>query len=101
MLARKYIHPAWYAFSDFITASITWAAFFFIRKKILGDPFTTDYKLWLGIIFIPAGWLLLYGLVGSYNSVYKKSRLSEYTNVFICSLIGCFVLFFVFLLDDV
>lgn len=98
---RKYIHPFWYAFSDFITASLAWGIFFFTRKRLLDETYTTDRNFWLGIIFIPMGWLLLYGLIGSYNSIYKKSRLTEYTNTFICSIIGCIVLFFVFLLDDV
>ncbi|MDP9230550.1 MAG: sugar transferase, partial [Bacteroidota bacterium] len=56
---------------------------------------------WLGIIFIPLGWLTLYTLVGTYQSLYKKSRLLEFTATFVCSLIGCVVLFFLFILDDV
>ncbi|MGE5518421.1 MAG: sugar transferase [Candidatus Dadabacteria bacterium] len=98
---RKYISPFWYAVADFITAAIAWAAFYFLRKKILGEEFSTDYKLWLGILFIPVGWLMLYGIVGSYKSIYKKSRLTEFTNAFICSIIGCMALFFLFILDDV
>jgi polysaccharide biosynthesis protein PslA len=101
MLLRKYISPVWYAVIDFFTAALAWAAFYFLRKKILGEPFSIDYKLWLGIVFIPAGWLLLYGIVGSYKSIYKKSRLTEFTNAFVCSIIGCMILFFLFILDDV
>lgn len=67
----------------------------------LGQPLQVNEKFWLGIIIIPLSWLVLYALVGSYNSVYKKSRLTEFTKTFICSLLGCVVLFFVFLLDDV
>jgi exopolysaccharide biosynthesis polyprenyl glycosylphosphotransferase len=40
-------------------------------------------------------------LVGAYRLLYKKSRLFEFTSTFVCSLIGCFVLFFALLLDDV
>jgi exopolysaccharide biosynthesis polyprenyl glycosylphosphotransferase len=100
MALKKYIHPAWYALTDYITAAIGWGLFFFIRKKILGEPFEAGYKLWLGIIFIPLGWLILYALVGSYHSIYKKSRLTEATKTFVCSFIGCIFLFFIFLLDD-
>jgi len=100
MALKKYIHPAWYALTDYITAAIGWGLFFFIRKKILGESFEADYKLWLGIIFIPLGWLILYALVGSYHSIYKKSRLTEATKTFVCSFIGCIFLFFIFLLDD-
>jgi len=100
MLLRKYIHSFWYAVADYITASAAWALFYFLRKSILDEPFTIDYKFWLGIVFIPVGWLILYGLIGSYHSVYKKSRLTEITNTFICSILGCTVLFFLFLIDD-
>lgn len=77
-----------------------WASFYFVRKWLLSEPYTVNYKFWLGVLFIPAGWLILYGLIGSYQSLYKKSRLSEVTNAFVCALIGCTVLFFLFLIDD-
>jgi exopolysaccharide biosynthesis polyprenyl glycosylphosphotransferase len=101
MLLKKNIHPFWYALVDYLTAAIAWALFYFLRKRILGEAFTVDHKFWLGVFFIPFGWLVLYALVGSYHSVYKKSRLTEFTKTFICSMIGCTVLFFLFLLDDV
>jgi exopolysaccharide biosynthesis polyprenyl glycosylphosphotransferase len=101
MLIKKYIHPFWYAFSDYLTAAVAWTLFFFVRKLLLGQVFMTDIKLWLGMIFIPFGWLILYALVGSYNSVYKKSRLAEITKAFVCTAVGGIVLFFLFLLDDV
>jgi exopolysaccharide biosynthesis polyprenyl glycosylphosphotransferase len=101
MSLKKNIHPFWYAFVDYIMAALAWALFYFVRKSILSEPFTTGPKFWLGVVFIPFGWLTLYGLVGSYNSIYKKSRLTEFTKTFICSTIGCIVLFFLFLLDDV
>ncbi|MFN8291957.1 MAG: sugar transferase [Chitinophagaceae bacterium] len=106
MKAGQKIFIAWYALLDFITASLAWGLFFFIRRGLLHQPVTengslqTDTKFWLGIVFIPAGWLILYTLVGAYHSLYKKSRLYEFTSTFICSLIGCTVLFFAFLLDD-
>ncbi len=101
MPAKRYIHPFWYALTDYFTAAIAWVVFYFARKMILNQQMEVDEKFWLGIIFIPLSWLILYALVGSYNSVYKKSRLTEFTKTFICSLLGCVVLFFVFLLDDV
>jgi exopolysaccharide biosynthesis polyprenyl glycosylphosphotransferase len=100
MTPKNYIPSYWYAVADYIAAAIAWASFYFVRKAILGEVFNIDYKFWLGVFCIPAGWLVLYGLIGSYHSVYKKSRLSEITKAFICSLLGCIVLFFLFLLDD-
>lgn len=107
MVPGRKISIAWYAVTDFLTASLAWALFFFIRREILDQPvlengvLMTDTRFWLGIVFIPLGWLILYTIAGSYHSLYKKSRLFEFTSTFICSLIGCTVLFFALLIDDV
>ena len=45
--------------------------------------------------------MILFTLAGSYHSLYKKSRLFEFTVTFVCALLGSVVLFFAFLLDDV
>lgn len=100
MLVKKHIHPFWYAATDYVTTAIAWMLFYFFRKQLSHQPFSTDQKLWLGVFFIPVGWLILYALVGSYTSVYKKSRISELTNTFVCTAFGCIILFFIFLLDD-
>lgn len=100
MVPKKYIHPAWYAAADYAGTALAWGLFYFARKALLNEPYSINHKFWLGVVFIPVGWLVLYALIGSYESVYKKSRLSEITNVVVCSLIGCTVLFFLFLIDD-
>ena len=101
MLIKKYINSYWYAIIDFLSAALAWTIFFFVRKKILHQAYSVDYKFWLGIIIIPICWLILYGLLGSYNSLYRKSRLTEVMNTLVCSLLGCIFLFFMVLLDDV
>jgi polysaccharide biosynthesis protein PslA len=101
MALKKYIHPYWYTIADYITAAIAWMIFYFLRKLLLDQPLQTDQKFWSGVLLIPLGWLLIYSLVGNYNSIYKKSRLAEFTTTFICAILGCFILFFLFLLDDV
>lgn len=95
MTPKNYIPSYWYAVADYMAAAIAWALFYFVRKAILSEAFSIDYKFWIGVVFIPAGWLVLYGLIGTYHSVYKKSRLSEITKAFICAVIGCTVLFFI------
>jgi polysaccharide biosynthesis protein PslA len=105
MPARKnQISSFWYAVADYFTAALAWAAFYFTRKALLHQPLefsnTMFGKFWLGVIFIPFGWLILFTIVGSYHSVYKKSRLGEFTTTFICTIIGCIALFFLFTLDD-
>jgi exopolysaccharide biosynthesis polyprenyl glycosylphosphotransferase len=106
MGSGKKISIAWYAVVDFISAALAWACFFFFRRWYLHQPVTVngqllfDNNFWLGITLIPVGWLILYTVVGTYKKLYKKSRLFEFTSTFVCSIIGCIVLFFAFLLDD-
>lgn len=106
MRSNKPIPVAWYAVADYFAAASAWAIFYFIRKWLLNENIEVagqlqiNNKFWLGVIFIPVGWLMLYTLVGTYHSLYKKSRLQEFTVTFICSLLGTIVLFFLFLLDD-
>ncbi len=101
MRNQRHISPAWYCIADYVAAVTAWALFYFIRKRILQEPLFVDFKFWLGVFFIPAGWIILFALVGSYHSIYKKSRLTEFTKTFLCCLTGCIILFFLFLLDDV
>lgn len=107
MHSGRQISIAWYAVIDFITAALAWALFFFVRKWLLHETIAysgqlqINSKFWLGVTFIPIGWIILYSLVGSYRSLYKKSRLFEFTSTFVCSLIGSIVLFFLLILDDV
>ena len=81
-------------------ASIAWATFFFLRKYYLHEVYSVGVKFFMGILVIPFGWLVLFHLLGSYTSVYQKSRLSEFFNTLGCCLAGCIILFFLFLLDD-
>jgi exopolysaccharide biosynthesis polyprenyl glycosylphosphotransferase len=106
MMYKRFIHPVWYAVTDYGTTALAWALFFIFRKIWLQETVSvgllaTDVKFWMGLLLIPLGWLSLYTIMGSYLAIYKKSRLAEFTNTFIGCAIGCVVLFFVFLLDDV
>lgn len=107
MKQTKPIHIAWYVLSDFFTASLAWGIMYFLRKYYLGlavsvdGQLTIDDNFWLGISLVPVGWLILYTLVGSYRSLYKKSKLQEFTTAFICSLIGCAFLYFTIILNDI
>jgi len=107
MKQTKPIHIAWYVVSDFFTASLAWGIMYFLRKYFLGltvredGGLAVDDNFWLGITLVPVGWLILYTLVGSYRSLYKKSSLQEITTVFICSLIGTAFLYFTIILNDI
>jgi exopolysaccharide biosynthesis polyprenyl glycosylphosphotransferase len=103
---KKYIHPVWYAISDYVAALLTWVLFYKVRESLLpSEVFTANfsldnYMLWAAIFLIPFAWLAIYLLIGSYQSIYKKSRFVEFTNTFLVSMIGCFGLFFLIVLDD-
>jgi exopolysaccharide biosynthesis polyprenyl glycosylphosphotransferase len=107
MKSAQKIPAAAYVLMDLFTNALAWALFFFVRKWILRETeadngeLVVNNRFWLGVIFIPLGWLMLYTLVGSYKHLYKKSRLFELTSTFLCSLIGSLLLFFLFVLDDV
>jgi len=107
MSSGKQISIVWYVMIDYIMSILAWAVFYVIRKELIKEPITdlrqllVDDIFWLGIVFIPLGWLILFALVGSYHSLYKKSRLFEFTITLVCTLIGSVILFFVILIDDV
>lgn len=103
MSAGKKISIIWYIVSDYLAASISWLLFYFFRSDLLNDKgaYPISYLSWILIFFIvPAGWFALYSLAGSYNSLYKKSRLAEFTVTFVCSVLGILILFMVFVRND-
>jgi exopolysaccharide biosynthesis polyprenyl glycosylphosphotransferase len=97
-----------YLFLDWLAAFLAWFLFYIFRKQAEDADFYEffevifdDPNFWIGIIFIPLGWVLLYTMVGTYRKVYRKSRLNELGQTIIITLIGVTVIFFVAILDDV
>ncbi|MBS1932812.1 MAG: sugar transferase, partial [Bacteroidetes bacterium] len=89
-----------------VAAVLAWMVMYFSRRLLLdeviffnGSIFLND-RFWLGIALIPPCWLMFYAIVGSYKSLYKKSRLAEFTITFVCSLIGCTIVFFAIVIND-
>lgn len=103
---QRPIHSAWYLLSDYLAAVMGWILFYFARRYFLHERIIVDHKIflndrfWLGIIFIPIGWVMFYSITGAYNSLYRKSRLSEFSSTFLCTLIGCTVVFFALVIND-
>jgi polysaccharide biosynthesis protein PslA len=100
------INILWYLLSDYLTALVASIIFHFSRRLLLSEPIVVNHQLlltnrfWLGTITIPICWLILYAMVGSYTSLYKKSRLNELTNTFIYSITGCTIIFFTIVIND-
>lgn len=55
---------------------------------------------YLGLVLYVGGWLSIHFLSGAYDSLYQKSRLTEFIRTFSTSLIGCLVLLFFFILKN-
>jgi exopolysaccharide biosynthesis polyprenyl glycosylphosphotransferase len=102
MQAGRKITPALYALVDFVTAILAWILFSYWRRHLLEEPVYSGSLLRTGAtaVAVSAGWLLLYAATGSYHTIYKKSRLAEFTKTAICTIIGAVVLFFLAVLND-
>ncbi|MDZ4796039.1 MAG: sugar transferase [Bacteroidota bacterium] len=103
MQSGKKIAVGWYATMDYLTAAISWLCFYFFRSTMLHDSgaYPISPESWLYILLIvPAAWLALYTVAGTYNHLYKKSRLAEFTLTFVCTVLGSIALFIIFVLND-
>jgi exopolysaccharide biosynthesis polyprenyl glycosylphosphotransferase len=106
MPSHKKVHIGWYVFSDYLAAAIGWILFSIVRKELLRESFyrgkhlDMNSRFLLAIGLLPLIWVVFYFLVGSYRTLYKKSRLNELSTAFFCSLTGCTVIFFVIILND-
>ncbi len=96
-----------YVFLDLLSAAIAWSLFFFFRKYSF-DVYTFselehifhDRNFFIGIAVVPVFWLLLYAMIGTYRRIYRKSRLKEFGQTLLITLIGVTFIFFVLILDD-
>lgn len=93
---------------DYLTAAIAWIAFWAYRQHLLGQVgFFHALRLllprdYLMAIVIPAGWLLLYLLSGTYFDLYRKSRLNEINRTLISCILGSIAIsLFIFANDAV
>ena len=96
-----------YIILDAVSAMTAWALLFVFRKVGLEElrppelqVVFADDNFWRGIVIVPLGWLALYTIQGTYKNVLRKSRLKEFQQTLVASLIGVVVLFFALMLDD-
>lgn len=93
MAIRNKISLRWYIFTDYITAVCSWLLLWLsIKHFITAEANHIFLFSWIAdIIIIPVCWLLLYLLAGTYQNLYKKSRLEEFSLTVISTLIGSVV----------
>ncbi len=96
-----------YLVADFLSAAIAWTLFFVYRKysfdtelEHLYDSVVNDPNFFYGVILIPLAWIVFYFILGSYNRIYRKSRIRELGLTFVSSIIGVSIIFFTLILDD-
>lgn len=96
-----------YIVADMLTAAIAWTLFFIYRKynidrDIIQFPsqIFNDQKLYYGIVIVSFFWLFLYSITGTYNKIFRKSRLKELSQTLLISFIGVLIIFFILILDD-
>ncbi|NOZ45450.1 MAG: sugar transferase [Chlorobi bacterium] len=96
-----------YLVFDFLSSAIAWTLFFIFRKYYfeinkLGLQLSViiDDKYFFGLAIIPVCWLLLYYITGQYKDVFRKSRLKEFGQTLLITIIGVLFIFFVLILDD-
>ncbi len=104
---NKNLQTAKYVLSDLFASAAAWTLFFIFRKKSIDNgtfedmnSVFTDANLYAGLIFVPLMWLILYYLQGTYQNVYRKSRLKELGQTITISICGVIIIFFTLLLDD-
>ena len=105
---NKKIQVAKYVIVDFLSAIIAWGLFFIYRKytsntEVLNNfqEIFTDNKLYVGLIIVSLFWITLYTVTGTYNKIYRKSRLKELGQTLLISIFGVTVIFFTLILDDI
>ncbi len=96
-----------YFVGDFLASAVVWCSFFIYRKAFIEPealgydiPISFDYNFYLGIVFVPLFWVGIYGILGTYRHIYRKSRMNELIKTLVVTFIGTIILFFVLLLDD-
>jgi exopolysaccharide biosynthesis polyprenyl glycosylphosphotransferase len=97
-----------YIIADLLAAMGAWALFYIYRKSVIESQalgynveFVPDNKFFLGITLLPVCWIIVYALAGTYNDIFRKSRLREFAQTFYLSAFGVLIIFFTLLLDDI
>lgn len=103
---NKRLQTFQFIFADWLAACLAWGLFFLYRKTVIEgqayseEIFLRDQKFYYGILIIPIAWTITYALIGSYQNIYRKSRLKELGQTLFLSVLGVLIIFFFLLLDD-
>lgn len=90
---------------DWCASCLAWILFFGYRQSSLpGESWALSFEHGLqgltGVLTLPWFWVLVYALSGSYQDIYRKSRLNETGRMLLAVLLGTVLLSFALLWDD-
>ena len=106
MIRKRNLHKVLLVLLDAIAAAFAWSMFFAYRKMFIETDIygkidiVLDKNFYLGLMYIPLFWIILYFLAGNYKDIWRKSRIKEVSKTFSVTIIGVVLLFFTLLLDD-
>lgn len=96
-----------YFVADFVSATSAWTLLYIFRKLYVEPlkfgtpvPVVFEQQFFWGLAIVPLFWIVTYILTGTYRNIYRKSRLREFGQTFLVSVIGVLLIFFVLILDD-
>ncbi|HOZ52357.1 MAG TPA: sugar transferase [Chitinophagaceae bacterium] len=98
---------ALYAIADYMAALLAWFLFLYYRKNntieidfthFLEDLSSKD--IFFTLLLVPISWLILHLFSGAYFNPYRKSRFIEIYRTLIISILGSFIFYFLFILND-
>ena len=86
---------------DYLVSATSWGVFYYFRKVYIEkEDFQTNPTFFAGILIVPIIWFTIYFMQGTYHDVRRMYRSRALVLSFFGSVLGTFLLFFVFLLDD-
>lgn len=104
---NKTLQTIKYLAADIFAAASAWALFFIYRKYLLDkqifetpEEIFSDHNLYFGLAIITLFWVFLYTITGTYQNIYRKSRLRELGQTLLMTFIGTVLIFFFLILDD-
>lgn len=96
-----------YVILDLLAAAISWTLLYVFRKYFVEDVHTplsvilSETRYYQGLLVVSLFWINLFYVSGTYVNVYRKSRIKEIIKTFAISVIGCTIIFFGLILDDI
>lgn len=98
---RKNLLTFLFVFLDYVAASIAWGIFYFLRKEYVEKvDFHTNPTFYAGVFLVPLVWIGIYFMQGTYHEVRRMYRSRALVLSLFGSILGTFLLFFIFLIDD-